>query len=102
MTNQTQKESWHLSKSVPLTIVLALALQTLSLVVWGAQLQSDVEYNKYNIARIEARQETDATKLSGRIDKIDAVLNGQAVTIARMDQNILYIKEIAERALGKE
>lgn len=38
----TMKEGWHLDKKVPLSIILALMVQTGALVMWGAKLDMRV------------------------------------------------------------
>ena len=40
--SQGMKEGWHLDKKVPLSIIIALMLQTAALVMWGAKLDMRV------------------------------------------------------------
>ena len=49
------QESWHLSKSVPATFILAIAAQTVGLVWYMSSLDADVETNAREIARHEIR-----------------------------------------------
>lgn len=52
MTEEEVKESWHLSKSVPIALVLALIVQTIALVSWAATFKAEFE-----AFRAEARKE---------------------------------------------
>ena len=49
------QESWHLSKSVPATFVLAIAVQTVGLVWYMSTLDATVTTNAREIARHEIR-----------------------------------------------
>ena len=77
---------WHLSKSVPLTFILAIVAQTVALVWYVSSLDNAVENNTRNIVRHEVR-----------LDALDKVVQSQAVTLARMDENIKAIREHLER-----
>lgn len=84
-------ESWHLSKSVPLTLIFAIACQTVALIWFVAQMSSDVEETKRDLIRLETRT-----------DSLENVVQSQAVTLGRMDENIKSIREAVERmANGK-
>lgn len=79
-------EQWHLSKSVPISFIFAIILQTLTLVWFIANLNSTVDANAKEIVRNETR-----------IQSLEAVVQSQAVAIARMDENIQAIRDIVER-----
>jgi TolA-binding protein len=81
MTN----EQWHLSKSVPLTFIFAILLQTVTLVWFIANLNSSVESNAREILRHETR-----------IQSLESVVQTQAVAVARMDENIQAIRSMIE------
>ena len=78
-------EQWHLSKSVPISFIFAIILQTLTLVWFIANLNSNVDNNAREIGRNETR-----------IQSLEAVVQSQAVAIARMDENIQAIRDIVE------
>ena len=80
------QDSWHLSKSVPATFVLAIAVQTVGLVWYMSSLDALVENNVREIARHETR-----------LIAIENVVQTQAVTMARMDENIKAIRVAVER-----
>ena len=79
-------ESWHLSKSVPVTLIVAIVLQTISLVWYVSSLDSSVKNN----ARDLVRQET-------RINTLEKTVQSQAVSLGRIDENIKAIRNLVER-----
>ena len=80
-------ENWHLSKSVPVTLVLAIIMQTVALVWYVSTLDSAIKQNSKDILRNETRLQT-----------VEKVVQGQAVTLGRMDENIKAIREMMERS----
>lgn len=80
-----EDQSWHLSKSVPLTLIFAIFCQTVALIWFVAQLSGDVESAKSDIIRLETRT-----------DSLESVVQSQAVTMARMDENIKAIRDAVE------
>ena len=79
-------ESWHLSKSVPVTLIVAIVLQTISLLWYVSSLDSSVKNN----ARDLVRQET-------RINTLEKTVQSQAVSLGRIDENIKAIRNLVER-----
>ena len=79
-------EQWHLSKSVPLSIIFAVAVQTVMLVWFIAGLNANIETNSREIIRHETR-----------INSLEQVVQSQALTLARMDENIKAIRDHLER-----
>ena len=86
MTN----EQWHLSKSVPISIIGAVVVQTITIVWFIANLNANVQINTRDLARHETRIET-----------LEASVQSQAVSMARMDENIQAIRDMVEQ-LTKE
>lgn len=82
----TQEESWHLSKSIPLTLVFAITCQTIALIWFVASLSNDIDTAKKELVR----QDT-------RINTLESVVQTQAVTTARMDENIKAIRDAVEK-----
>lgn len=78
-------EQWHLSKSVPISFIFAIILQTITLVWFIANLNSTVDNNAREIVRNETR-----------IQSLETMVQSQAVAIARMDENIQAIRDIVE------
>tara|TARA_R110001592_G_scaffold11275_4_gene56134 strand:- start:1298 stop:1561 length:264 start_codon:yes stop_codon:yes gene_type:complete len=79
------EQEWHLNKSVPLTLVFAIVLQTISLVWFISQLNSAVESNTNDIIRIQAE-----------VSVMERTVQAQAVSMARIDENIKAIRTAVE------
>ena len=79
-------ENWHLSKSVPVTFILAVGLQTIGLVWYMSHLDSSVQTNAREIARHEVR-----------IIEVERTAQIQAVMLGRIDENIKAIRDNLER-----
>lgn len=81
----TDRNEWHLSKSVPITFILAIIGQTLALVWFVATLRNDVDTNESQLIRHETRLET-----------VESVVQNQAIMLARIDENLKAIREAIE------
>ena len=80
-----KQESWHMSKSVPATFILAIAVQTVGLVWYMSSLDATVETNAREIARHEIR-----------INEVERTAQLQAVSLGRIDENIKAIRNMVE------
>ena len=76
---------WHLNKSIPLTFILAIIGQTIALVWFVSSLNSSIDNNTRDIMRHEAR-----------INTLEKVVQQQAVTMGRIDENIKSIRMMME------
>ena len=76
---------WHLSKTVPVTLVIAIICQTVALVWYVSSLDNSVKNNAREILRHEVR-----------IDTLDKIVQSQALTLARIDENIKSIRLMME------
>jgi len=81
----SKEESWHLSKSVPITFILAVALQTFALVAYISNMNASLETNTRDIARHEIR-----------IAEMEKTTQELRVLNARIDENIKAIREMME------
>jgi len=81
-----KQDSWHLSKSVPATFLLAIVAQTLGLVWYMSSLDANVTSNAREIARHEIR-----------INEIEKTAQLQAVMLGRIDENIKAIRDAVEQ-----
>jgi hypothetical protein len=79
-------DEWHLSKSVPISFILAIVAQTIALIWFVATLRNDVDNNANQLLRHEVRIET-----------IEATIQSQAVMLARIDENLKAIRDAIER-----
>ena len=76
---------WHMSSSVPISLIFAIACQTVALIWFVATLRNDVDFNRMEIIRLETRTSS-----------LEEIVQNQAVTLGRMDENIKSIKTILE------
>tara|TARA_B100001094_G_C17966413_1_gene688098 strand:- start:207 stop:476 length:270 start_codon:yes stop_codon:yes gene_type:complete len=83
--------SWHLNKSVPLTLVFALMVQAIALVWFFAELNNNINSNQTLVNQHEAR-----------IKNLETLVQGQAVSLGRIDENISHIRETVDRVLMLE
>ena len=81
---------WHLSKSVPISFILAIVAQTVALIWFVATLRNDVDSNSSEIIR----QQT-------RLQVVEQTVQSQAVMLARIDENLKAIRELIERNAGR-
>ena len=75
-----------MSKSVPATFILAIAVQTVGLVWYMSSLDATVETNAREIARHEIR-----------INEVERTAQSQAVSLGRIDENIKAIRNMVEK-----
>jgi len=80
-------QPWHLNKSIPLTFIMAIIGQTVALVWFVASLNSDIQTNTREIVRHETR-----------LIALEGIVQVQAVTMGRMDENIKAIRQMMERS----
>ena len=81
-----EQQPWHLSKTVPVTFIMAIVTQTAALVWFVSALNSGVEANAKDILRHDTRIET-----------LQNIVQGQAVALGRMDENIKAIRAAVEK-----
>ena len=84
-------EPWHLSRSVPITFIFAIFMQTIALIWFVATLRNDVDSNRTDIIRIETRTDT-----------LESIVHEQSIAVARMDENIKAIREAVERMANQQ
>ena len=86
-----KEQPWHLNKSIPLTFILAIIGQTVALVWFVASLNSDIQTNTKEIVRHETR-----------LIALEGIVQVQAVTMGRMDENIKAIRQMMERSRNEK
>jgi len=82
---------WHLSQSVPITLVVAIVCQTIALVWYVSSLDNNVKNNTKEILRQEVR-----------LERLETVVQSQALTLARIDENIKSIRIMMEAMNAKD
>lgn len=78
-------DNWHLSKSVPLTLIFGLVVQGAAIVWTVSMMMSDIDRNAAAI-----------TNLDFRVEKIEGLVQSQAIAMARIDENIKAIRNSVE------
>ena len=78
-------DNWHLSKSVPLTLIFGLVVQGAAIVWTVSMMMSDIDRNSAAI-----------TTLDFRVEKIEDLVQSQAIAMARIDENIKQIRKSVE------
>ena len=76
---------WHLSRSVPITFIFAIMMQTLALIWFVATLRNDVDSNQRDLVRLDSRTTS-----------LEQIVQSQAVTLGRIDENIKSIRTILD------
>jgi len=80
-----REDEWHLSKTVPITLVIAIVCQTIALVWYVSSLDNNVKNNTREILRQEVK-----------IEGLEKIVQTQALTLARIDENIKSIRLMME------
>ncbi len=79
-------DNWHLSKSVPITLIFGLLVQGAAIVWTVSMMMSDIENNREEIIILEKR-----------IGRIEVSVQSQAISLARIDENIKAIRSSVEK-----
>jgi septal ring factor EnvC (AmiA/AmiB activator) len=79
-------EGWHLSKSVPATLLLGLVTQAAAIVWTVSMMMSDIDRNSQDIAEFNMRMQ-----------KVEESVQTLAISMARIDANISHIRGAVEK-----
>ena len=82
----SDQEGWHLSKSVPATLLLGLITQAAALVWTVSMMMGDIQKNTEKLI-----------DFSERVSRAEDMVQSQAVSIARIDENIQHIRSHVEK-----
>ena len=85
------EDSWHLSKSVPITLIFGLLVQGAAIVWTVSMMMSDIEDNR-----------DDIMSLQQRMARIETSVHEQAVSLARIDENIKAIRSSVEKMANSD
>ncbi len=88
---ENPREEWHLNKGVPITLIVTIFVQTVAVVWFASELRFDVNMNRQSIVRNEAR-----------LDVMERLINKQAITLGRMDENLLEIRRTLQRLEARD
>jgi hypothetical protein len=81
-----KEEGWHLSKSVPATLLLGLITQAAAIVWTVSMMMADIQQNTEKLIGF-----------SERVSKVENMVQSQAVSMARIDENIQHIRGAVEK-----
>jgi type VI protein secretion system component VasK len=81
-----KEEGWHLSKSVPATLLLGLITQAAAIVWTVSMMMADIQQNTEKLIAF-----------SDRVNKVEGMVQSQAIAMARIDENIKAIRESVEK-----
>lgn len=93
--DRKKSEPWHLSKNVPITLLLAIVIQTIGLVSWASTFRAEfVAFRESTDTRISAF----STKVDDRYRKSEALVQLQLrdERIARVAEKFQDVKSIVE------
>jgi len=80
------EDNWHLSRSVPITLIFGLIAQAAAIVWTVSMMMSDIERNGEEIMRLQSRMAI-----------VEDATQRQAVSMARIDENIKAIRQSVEK-----
>ena len=83
-------DSWHLNKSVPITLIFGLIVQGAAIVWTVSMMMSDIEDNSEEIIALEER-----------MGRLETSVQSQAVSLARIDENIKAIRSSVEKMASR-
>ena len=84
-------DSWHLNKSVPITLIFGLIVQGAAIVWTVSMMMSDIEDNSEEIIALEER-----------MGRLETSVQNQAVSLARIDENIKAIRSSVEKMANND
>ena len=84
------QDGWHISRSVPATLLLGLMTQAAAIVWTVSMMMADIQQNNEKLMNF-----------SERVDKIEVMVQSQAVSMARIDENIQHIRGAVEKMAQK-
>ena len=81
-----EEDNWHLSRSVPITLIFGLIAQAAAIVWTVSMMISDIERNGEEIMRLQSRMAI-----------VEDATQRQAISMARIDENIKAIRQSVEK-----
>ena len=81
-----EEDNWHLSRSVPITLVFGLIAQAGAMVWTVSMMMADIERNGEEIMRLQSRMSI-----------VEDATQRQAVSMARIDEDIKAIRQSVEK-----
>jgi len=85
------EDNWHLSRSVPITLIFGLIAQAAAIVWTVSMMMSDIERNTEEIMRMQSR-----------LASVEDATQRQAISMARIDENIKAIRQSVEKMASED
>jgi len=85
------EDNWHLSRSVPITLIFGLIAQAAAIVWTVSMMMSDIERNGEEIMRMQSR-----------LASVEDATQRQAISMARIDENIKAIRQSVEKMASED
>ena len=85
------QEGWHISRSVPATLLLGLITQAAAIVWTVSMMMADIQQNTEKLIAF-----------SERVSKVENMVQSQAVSMARIDENIQHIRGAVEKMAQRD
>ena len=86
-----EEDNWHLSRSVPITLIFGLIAQAAAIVWTVSMMMSDIERNSEEIMRMQSR-----------LASVEDATQRQAISMARIDENIKAIRQSVEKMANED
>jgi hypothetical protein len=86
-----EEDNWHLSRSVPITLIFGLIAQAAAIVWTVSMMMSDIERNGEEIMRMQSR-----------LSIVEDATQRQAISMARIDENIKAIRQSVEKMANEK
>ena len=83
-----QTESWHLNKSVPITLIIGLAVQAGGVIWMFSAMASDIDNNQQRLTKVETQ-----------VNQIEDTAQAQAVQLGRIETRLDALMEQSDRIL---
>jgi methyl-accepting chemotaxis protein len=87
----TTQDGWHISKSVPATLFLGLITQAAAIIWTVSMMMADIQSNTEKLMNF-----------SERVSKVEDMVQNQAVSMARIDENIQHIRGAVEKMAQRD
>ena len=86
-----EQDGWHIAKSVPATLLLGLMTQAAAIVWTVSMMMADIQQNTEKLI-----------SFSERVSKVENMVQSQAVSMARIDENIQHIRGAVEKMAASD
>ena len=80
------QDGWHISRSVPATLLLGLITQAAAIVWTVSMMMADIQQNTEKLIGF-----------SERVNRVETMVQSQAISMARIDENIKAIRKSVEQ-----